>query len=283
MTLAAIVLGVLFALGITMVIAGWRGVELNRRPRRVLSGRSVPITRTDIRNAGIGLVGGLILLAAGGWFVALIVGPVLAVLGPKLLRKPAMASADELEALEEWTRSLTGVLSAGTSLTTAIVATRSSTPEALHEPVDRLCSRLQARRPLVEALYAFGEDLDSQVGDYVASALIQAAQADQAALAATLDAIAADVAAEVRTARKITADRASAFAQARLVIIVFLIALPGFVFFTPIGREYRVGAGQVYLLGILAAFVACLFWMRVKATPRRAPRFLITPGRQEQS
>lgn len=278
MTIAAIVLGVVFAAGVTTAIAGWSGVELTRAPRRVTRRRQLPVTRADARNAAAGLVAGMLLLAVGGWFVALLIAPTLAVLAPRLIRKPPMTSADELEGLEEWVRSLTGVLAAGTSLSTAILATRPSVPQVVQEPVDRLCARLQARRPLVEALYAFGEDLDSQVGDFIASALIQAAQADQAALSQTLNAIATDVAAEVRAARKIHVDRANAFAQARLVIIISLIALPGFVLLTPIGQEYRTGSGQLLLIGIIVAFVACLTWMRVKATPPPSPRFLVTPG-----
>lgn len=283
MTLAAIFLGVLFAVGVTLAYAGWKGIKLPRRERRVTSRRRLPLTRADARNAGVGLVIGLILVATGGWFAALIIAPVLAVVGPRVVRRPENVSVDELEALEEWTRSLTGVLAAELHLGTAILATRHSAPEAVQEQVHRLCSRLQARRPLVEALYAFGEDLDSQVGDYVASALIQAAQADQAALESTLDAIAADVTAEVRSARKIATDRASAFKQARAVTTVALIALPSFVLFTSFGQEYRSGSGQLYLLGIIAAFVACLVWMRVRATARRSPRFLVTPGQQERA
>ena len=50
-----------------------------------------------------------------------------------------------LEAMEEWIRSLSGVLTAGVGLEQALMATLRSAPEAIQPEVNRLAYRLRAR------------------------------------------------------------------------------------------------------------------------------------------
>ena len=101
---------------------------------------------------------------------------------PRLLRPAVGVSPERLEAMEEWVRNLAGVLGTNTSLATGITRTLSSTPEEIRPEVETLVARIQARRPLTSALYAFADDLDDQTGDYVATALIQASQVSGAGL-----------------------------------------------------------------------------------------------------
>ena len=65
---------------------------------------------------------------------------------PALLSAPPAATQiARLEAMEEWTRSLSGVLTVGIGLEQALVATLRSTPAPINAEVTRLVARLRAR------------------------------------------------------------------------------------------------------------------------------------------
>lgn len=283
MTVVAVLAAIGAAVGVTLILAA-RGpagtaagpTRPGRPPRRRRLG---PVDR---RNALIGLTIGVV-LSLFGWVVALIIAPVVAVLLPWLMRKDSAVSPDDLEALEEWVRSLSGVIGAGQGISSAIIATRQSCPERVRPQLERLIARLYARRSLDEALYAFADDLDNQVGDYIATALIQASRHEGAALRTALDGIAVDVSEEVRARRDIEASRAGARRQARIVTVIALSVLFGFVMFTPLGSYYRTGSGQFVLLLVLTAFMSALYWLRQTSSTTPLARFLVAPTRQERA
>ena len=74
--------------------------------------------------------------------------------------------------MEEWTRSLSGVLTVGIGLEEALVATLRSAPDPIRPEVTRLVARLRARWSTEEALRMFADDLDDATGDLVAANLI---------------------------------------------------------------------------------------------------------------
>ena len=161
-----------------------------------------------------------------GWLVAVLVVPAAAAGLPVLLSAPpASAKIDRLEAMEEWTRSLSGVLTAGVGLEQALIATLRSTPDPIRPEVTRLASRLRARWSTEDALRAFADDLDDATGDVVAANLILGARRRGAGLASVLDALAESVAADVRARREIEADRAKPRATARWVTLITVSVL----------------------------------------------------------
>lgn len=270
-----------FAIGATLVVAGLNPAPANAvRPEtkqrvRLLSAK-------DRRNALIGLGIGVV-LTLFGWVIALFLAPIVAVVIPWLMRPEEGVSPEDLEALEEWTRSLSGVIGAGQGISSAIIATRTSCPDRIRPQVERLIARIYARRPLDQALYAFADDVNSQVGDFIATALIQASRHEGAALGKALDGIAVDVTEEVRARRDIEASRSSARAQTRIITVVVIFVMTGFIFFTPIGSQYRSPAGQVSLLFVIAAFLGSLWWLKKAASTRPLARFLVNPARQERT
>lgn len=283
MTVVAVLAAIGAAIGITLVITARGPADTaNASASPVRAPRRRRLGPIDRRNALIGLALGVV-LALFGWVVALIVAPVMAVLLPWLMRKDTAVSPDDLEALEEWARSLSGVIGAGQGIEGAIIATRHSCPQRVRPQLDRLVARLYARRPLDEALYAFADDLDHQVGDYIATALIQASRHEGAALRKALDGIAVDVSEEVRARRDIEASRAGARRSARIVTVIALSVLFGFVMFTPLGSYYRTGSGQIMLLLVLTAFMSALYWLRQASTTTPLARFLVAPTRQERA
>ena len=112
-------------------------------------------------------------MVATGWVVAVPVLPA-AVLGlPALLM---VSSADRqiarMDAIAEWTRNLSGVLTAGQGIEAAIQASLRSTPDAIRPEVARLVGRMRSRWSTEQALRAFADDLDDATGDLVCAALI---------------------------------------------------------------------------------------------------------------
>lgn len=224
----------------------------------------------------VGAAVGLVLTLATGWVIMIAVLPVVLVGLPRLLSTPeAQQNIDRLEALEEWTRALAGVLGgAGSGLTDALVSSLRVSPEPIRPQVENLVARLQARRPAAEALRIFADELDDSTADLIAGTLILGARETGARLSDILTSMAISVADQVRARRDIEAARAGPRSEARLLTIVSVMGLAGFVFFTSFGAYYRSPGGQFILVIVVAAFGTCLWWMKLAASTKPVPRFL---------
>ena len=281
------------ALGGALVVAGIIGLILGARrtpatdpaPRRPVQSRlGARVSLLDRRTKILILAGfvlGVIIYLITGWLIAVALVP-LAVAGlPTLLSAPPSAARiDRLEALEEWTRALAGVLTVGVGLEEALRATLRSTPEAIRPEVTTLVARLRARVGTEEALRAFADDLDDATGDLVAAYLILGARRRGQGLAAVLESLAESVAADVRARRAIEADRAKPRTTARWVTIITISVLA---FLTLTGdyiSPYSSPIGQLILTLLLSAYVALLIWMRSMAKGESLPRFLGATARQ---
>lgn len=272
--LIAALSGGLIAGGLAVLIRELHGVEVTERPGRShvrlphLSRRTRILLATGV---AVGIVGWLV----SGWPLALVIAPAAIVGLPYLLSAPdAKERIGRLEALEEWTRSLAGVLTVGIGLEQALITTLRSTPEPIADEVGLLVARLRARWATEDAIRAFADDLDDATGDLVAGNLILAARRRGAGLANVLDGLAESVAADVRARRQVEADRAKPRATARWVTIIstsvlIVLGLTGS-YIEPYGSPL----GQAILAVLLTAYVATLLWMRRMAEGRRLPRIL---------
>ncbi|MDN5805544.1 MAG: type II secretion system F family protein, partial [Microlunatus sp.] len=259
--------GALVVVGIIGAVLGLRPAPQKppapartRTPLIARLGQTSPRTRV-LRLVGAGA--GLLVAIVTGWFIAVLAVPALIVGLPMLLTAPPAASKIErLEGMEEWTRSLSGVLTVGVGLEQALIATLRSTPDAIRPEVTRLVARLGARWSTEDALRAFADDLDDATGDLVAANLILGARRRGRGLANVLESLAESVAADVRARRQIEADRAKPRATARWVTLITVGVL---VFLALTGRyvaPYGSPIGQVILALLLGAYVATLVWMR---------------------
>ena len=224
-----------------------------------------------------GAVTGLLVALLTGWVIAFVLVPAAIIGIPLLLTPPpAAASIEKLEALEEWTRSLSGKLTAGQSLRSALIKSLQSTPQPIEREVGLMVSRLWNNTSSTEdVLRAFAEDLSDSTGDVVASQLILAASGrGQAGLSKSLDALAETVAADVRARRQIAADQAKPRTTARTVTVITLGVLGILAFTGDYIEPYGTPLGQVVLAVLLAAYVATLLWMRRMAVAKPLPRFL---------
>lgn len=277
--------GALLVGGILALVAGVRPAPVPAAvPRRTASRLGSRISGMSTQTkllAAAGVATGVLIYLVTGWVIAVILAP-LAVVGlPTLLSAPPSAARiDKLEALEEWTRGLAGVLTVGVGLEEALRATLRSTPEPIRPEVTTLVRRLRARISTEEALRAFADDLDDATGDLVASYLILGARRRGQGLASVLESLAESVADDVRARRAIEADRAKPRTTARWVTIITISVL-GFLTLTgDYIAPYGTPLGQLLLATFLSAYVALLIWMRNMAKGEALPRFLGTAANE---
>jgi Flp pilus assembly protein TadB len=279
------VAGALLVAGLIGIRAGLRRTpEPPPAPQRAhvsVPGWVRSVTRRTRLLVLVGLAVGVLLALLSGWLVAVLLVPAALAGLPALLSAPPAASKiDRLEAMEEWTRSLSGVLTVGIGLEEALVATLRSAPDPIRPEVTRLVARLRARWSTEEALRIFADDLDDATGDLVAANLILGARRRGAGVASVLESLAESVAADVRARRTIEADRAKPRATARWVTLITIgvlavLALTGS-YITP----YSTPVGQIILVLLLSSYVATLVWMRRMAAGKPLPRFIGSTARQ---
>jgi Flp pilus assembly protein TadB len=277
------VIAVIPALAGALIVVGVIGLVLGLRPAAAEPKRPATrrlrrlrvVDRTTRLLLLVGFAVGFIAWLVTGWLLALVAVPAAAAGLPLLLSSgPAAAGIARLQAMEEWTRSLAGVLTVGIGLEQALVATLRSTPAPIAPEVTRLVARLRARWDTEEALRAFADDVDDSTGDLIAANLILGARRRGAGLASVLEGLAESVAADVRARRQLEADRAKPRATARWVTIISVTVLVILALSGTYVAPYRSAFGQVLLAGLLAAYVATLIWMKQMATGRPLPRFL---------
>lgn len=265
--------GALIVGGLIGLVVGLTPAEPVTRPPRQRRMKT-PSKQTQLLLGG-GVMAGLLAVLLTGWALALVLVPVAFVGLPALLSAgPAQARIQRLEAMEEWTRSLSGVLTVGVGLEQALVATLRSTPAAIAPEVTRLIARLRARWATEDALRAFAGELDDATGDLIAANLILGARRRGAGLASVLEGLAESVAADVRARRQVEADRAKPRATARWVTVISVGVLLVLAISGTYVEPYRSPLGQVILLALLAAYIATLVWMKRMAVGRDLPRFL---------
>ena len=267
--------GALVAVGLFLIVWGYVP-----RPEgvRTPASRTSPLSRVTRRTwvrAGAGLAVGVVVWAVTHWVLAVVVAPIAALGLPSLLTAaPAKARIARLEALEEWTRSLSGVLVAGVGLEQALVSTLRSAPAVIEPQLRLLTARLNARWPTETALRAFADDLDDATGDLVAANLILAARRRGAGLATVLASLADSVAADVRARRQIEADRAKPRATARWVTIISAGVVLVLTFSGQYVQPFSTPLGQIVLALLLAAYVATLVWLKRMSNGEEVPRVM---------
>ena len=265
--------GALVVGGLIALVAGLRPSPVVERPSRTRKVRTISKQTRILLLGGFGA--GLMAFFVTGWVLALLVVPVAFVGLPVLLSSSSAAQRIErLEAMEEWTRSLSGVLTVGVGLEQALVATLRSTPAAIAPEVTRLVARLRARWVTEDALRAFADELDDTTGDLVAANLILGARRRGAGLASVLEGLAESVAADVRARRQVEADRAKPRATARWVTLISVGVLVILAVSGTYVEPYQSPLGQVILVALLSMYVATLIWMKRMAIGRAMPRFL---------
>lgn len=281
--LAAILLGALAACvvaGLILVVRGATPTVVAEKVEapsatRVLARRFSPKalginTRNVLIGLGVGLLGAVITRMV----VLIVIAPIAALLLPTLVSSPQSDRIARLQALESWTRAMSGVLVAGSGIEEAVRSSLHSVPEILRPSVSRLAARIRAGQPLEPALRAWADEVDDQNADMIAAALIQGAQR-QGGLSRSLSELADVVSDRVRVAQDIESDRATPRTTVRYVTIISLVILAGLIFVSPsFSSSYSTPLGQLVFAGLMAAYLASLWWIRSITYRTSTTRFL---------
>ena len=232
----------------------------------------------------IGLAAGVLLFLYSGWFILIPIAAVAGATLPLFLSKgDAPQKIARLEALETWTRSLSGLTVAGTGLEQTLTSSLASAPETIKTQVGSLVARLNARWPTREALEAFARDFDDPTADLIVMHLLLKEQARGAGLAEALDDLAEIIFEEVKVRRQIETDRAKPRTQVRIVAIATLVVLAALPFLGTYTAAYATPLGQVLLTIWVVLFGLLLVWMRSISIGKPAPRLLVAPETKEDA
>jgi Flp pilus assembly protein TadB len=228
----------------------------------------------------LSLFAGLVLAAATGWLLALLVLPALVLGPPYLLTVPKPRDVELLEALDRWVRGLSATLATGKSVTDAIRISRRTAPPLLSEEIGALVARLNNRWETREALMRMADDLDSPDADAVLAALILASSRGANGASVTLQALADSIQATLQGRRAIEVERSKPYVVVRQVTVISLVTLlVAFAASPRFFEPYRSPLGQVILTLLVTAYLGSLLLMRRKAQQRERPRLLVGAGR----
>jgi tight adherence protein B len=272
--------GAVFIAGIIGLMAGPPSHQPSTPTRQRagwLSGRLGRMSRKTRLRAVAALTVGLIIAVLTGFVLAVVVLPAAAV-GLPILLSPATGGStpERLQALEEWSRGLSGRLTVGMGLDSALKRSRSTAPEQIRPEVNRLVNRLWSGWDTDRALRVFADELDDEIGDFIAMNLLLAATNRGPGLAPALDGIAESVAATVRARRQIAADQQKPRTTATVVTVIS-IAVLGYMFLNgSYIQPYTTALGQVILLVLGAVYVGILVWMRSMSKPPKTARIMVS-------
>ena len=280
-------LGLLTAAGVVLLAVGLTRTE---RPDPVATRNTGALGRARVAAggglgrrdllilAGTGTIGLVYGASTGFWAMGLLI-PTLAWGLPKVLADPPTASVAKLDAIQQWTRKLSGLIEAGYALNPAITVSARTAPAAIRADVQALAARMRSRQSSIAALYRFGDELADPVADKVVAALVKASTVDESSLAPILTELSKMVNDEVGYRQATTLAQSSPRATARKVTYVTVAASLGFILLTSYGQAYREVLGQLVLLSLAGLYAALLWWIRAKSTAPPIPRWLVTPAR----
>jgi Flp pilus assembly protein TadB len=268
--------------GVLWIVTALRApaTDLPVRPpsRWIAAGNAV---RAHYRSIVVSLVAGAVAWFLIHWPVAAVAIAVAVFALPKVMtRRAATERILKLEALEQWTRRLADLLTAGRALEQALEhsATR-NVPPPIAAPVTALARRLRVVRMSTEdSLRLFADELDDAVGDRIAAALILVARRRGKGASAVLQQLAELVAKDVSDRREVEAARAEHRTTMRWIIGI----LAGFGALALLQKQYvepfGTPLGQVVLAVVTLFYAVTLAWLHRLGHAAPGYRFLNGPG-----
>lgn len=269
-TLAGAVTGLLFAVGLWIAIAGFRGITQRSTVRRSISWDQ------------LWWRGGLVVAAAAagwaltGWPAAGVLAGGAAAVAPLL--SGTRRRRDELnaksEALASWAEMLRDTITAHAGLREAIALTARVAPAPIRKEVQLLAVRAE-RESLSTALRRFAVEVADPVADLIVASLVIAAERQAQRLAELLTQIAGSAREQSAMRLRVETGRARTYASSRaLVAITFGLAVILLVFSPTFMSPYDSATGQIVLMAIGGLFAGALWALVQLGRPVTPPRLL---------
>ncbi len=275
-------IGVLVTLAITGLILAITGMikvsseERIRPPGRTqtfITNTIADITKQQKVVGIVGLATGFVIWLISGWVIYLLVAPAAALGLPLLLGSGKdKETLKRLEALESWTRGLSGLTTAGIGLEETILSSLKSAPLQIQPELQRLCARINARWKTADSLRAFAADLNDTTADIIVAHLILAERQRGDGLSDALTDLAESIFDEIKVRRSIETDRAKARSNIRMITGITAGLLALIPLLSQYMQPYSTPTGQLILLALISANALLLLWMtkimRIPSSPR---------------
>ncbi len=277
MSALAGLLGAGVGLGLVLVVAGWRGVELPRPSRhleRAKVGRA-SVERVNLRLAlGVGVA--VLVGAATGWPVGAVLAGLAGWGAPGLLAGAArhQAAVGRIEAVAGLAEMLRDTMAASAGLEQAIVATAPLAPLPIRTEVATLAARLDSER-LAPALRSFADEVADPTCDLVVAALVLAADHQAQHLGELLGTLAQAARDQATMRLRVEAGRARTRTSVKVIVgatgtLVAGLALVDRGYLSP----YDSATGQLVLVLVGAMFVLSFVWLSRMTRPANLERIL---------
>ncbi|MGH9074467.1 MAG: type II secretion system F family protein [Acidimicrobiales bacterium] len=277
MTALAGLCGAGVGLGLVLIVAGWRGVDLPH-PTRKLDRHKVE--RANLR---IGLAVGVAVVVGGatGWLVGAVLAGLAGWGAPGLLggARRHQAAVGRIEAIAGWAEMLRDTMAGSAGLEQAIIATATLAPLPIRAEVATLAVRLEGER-LGPALRAFADDVADPTCDLVVAALILTAEHQAQRLGELLGSLAAAARDQATMRLRVEAGRARTRTSVKVIVgatgaLVLALALFNRGYLAP----YDTATGQLVLVLVGGVFAVAFVWLARMTRPVVVDRFLANPSR----
>ena len=272
MSALAGLLGAGVGLGVVLVIAGWRGVELPRPARHL---ERVSVERVNLRLA-LGVGAAVLVGAATGWPVGAVLAGLAGWGAPGLLAGAArhQAAVGRIEAVAGWAEMLRDTMAASAGLEQAIVATATLAPLPIRAEVATLAARLDSER-LAPALRSFADEVADPTCDLVVAALVLAADHQAQRLGELLGTLAQAARDQATMRLRVEAGRARTRTSVKVIVgatgtLVAGLALVDRGYLSP----YDSPTGQLVLVLVGAMFALSFVWLARMTRPANLERIL---------
>jgi tight adherence protein B len=250
-------LGGAAGVGGLLTLAGFRGRAVLASPSSGTGAAAQHFDRLLLR-ATLALAGGMTAFWLSQWVVLSVVAAACGWWLPTYLKSRGAYQRELalVEAIATWTEQLRDTLSAANGLEHAIGATSLLAPAPIAGPVERLAARCGYER-LTESLRRFADDVDHPMADFVAAALIIAAEKEARDLGALLGHLAESARDEARMRTRVWVGRARSRSAVRIIVAVVITFVIGLLLLNrEYLRPYDSTSGQFVLSCVIASFIA---------------------------
>jgi tight adherence protein B len=259
-------------LGLLLVIAGWRGVDL---PRPTRGATRPKVERANLR-IGLAVGAAVVVGAATGWPVGALLAALAGWGAPGLLAgaKGGSVAVARIEAIAGWAEMLRDTMAGAAGLEQAIVATATVAPLPIRAEVVTLAVRLERER-LAPALREFADEVADPTCDLVVAALILAAEHQAQRLGELLGSLAQAARDQATMRLRVEAGRARTRTSVRVIVgatggLALGLAILNRGYLAP----YDTAVGQLVLLLVGGVFAAAFMWLAKMTRPASVERFL---------
>lgn len=221
---------------------------------------------------GLGLMtgAGILLVIAGGRGIDLFGSSMSAWKAQRRRRN----DTELVEALAVWTEQLRDTMAGASGMEQALTVTAQTAPALLRPAVQGMSARL-GFTTLPESARQFAEDVDHSLADFVAAALITAAENQVRDMGSLLGHLAECCRADVQMRTRVWVARARLRSAVRIITVVVVVFILGLYALNPAYLQpYGSPSGLIVLMVIVALFAGSLYLLQRMGRVEAPDRFV---------